>query len=234
MHFDPAGHGVLLANQEVAKGYFGAAERGARRAARVKARGGTFFHRHVTGPATEDLNSSVADAIRNAHRAGTSAGQQTIREADQAAQRRIRQAEEAGARTIRRASIGIGAGVGTGIGGGLTLGALSNRLIDPKRRRQAKREARTQADYALAKADVPAGYYPYLLPTIRDDIAAIPATRHNPISPLQQIAAANVTGEGLADIRSRNPFFRRARTIRGTQQMVMGQQMLSRGAGEPL
>jgi hypothetical protein len=217
--FDPSGHGTAMRSMEVAKamgygpvekGRFDATARAGRKAARINRRGGTFIQRHVTRPATADFQATVDDAIRNAQRA---------------AEETTRNATNAGQRATKRGALYLASGIGGGIGGGMTVGYGAKRAIDPDRKRQQRRN---RSQYALAKADS----YDDFRNRVLADVNGIPPWRRNPISPLQMVAASNMIGEGLADIRSRNPFFRRRRTIRGVQQMAMGQQMAYRGVGE--
>jgi len=143
---------------------------------------------------------------------------ESIKEAEQAVDRSSRKAS-------RRVGVATGVGLGGGLAGGLTLGELG---------RQTIRHRYEEASKSEPISDFPAGYYQYLLPTIREEIAAIPETRRNPISPLQQIAGSRLMADGTRKIRSPNPFFRTRRTREGMKQVVMGQQMVNRGAGEPL
>lgn len=205
----------LVELREVEKSYFSAANRAARvaarrsaREARQQARGGALIQRKVAEPVAAALDRSVDRA-----------GEKFKESANQAANQAVSNFE----RRAPRIGLKTGVAAGVGLGGGATLGELGRQEV---KRQYDKRSVR--------KDDIPAGYYPYLLPTIREEIAGIPATRRNPISPLQQLAGARLMADGTRKIRSHNPFFRTSRTREGMRQLVMGQQMVNRGAGEPL
>jgi hypothetical protein len=149
----------------------------------------------------------------------------TVQDFKDATAQALRDADQVADRASRKGARRVAIGTGIGIGGGLTLGELGRQEIKRRYEPASKSEPITET---------PAGYYGYLLPTIREDIARIPVTRRNPISPLQQVAASNMMAEGTRKIRSINPFFRARRTRQGMQELVMGTQMVNRGAGEPL
>jgi hypothetical protein len=228
--FDPAGYGQAIRNQEVAKNFFSTTARNARRAARagrreerIAARGGHLIQRKVTKPIRADLNDAMTDVNSQID---TGVG-------------RIQRAGEDAANLVgnsgKRAGMyiagGTGLGLAGGIGGGMTLGAAGRRIVDPNRQR--REEKRRKRDFTLAKAEYDDDLYAYRR-AVEYDIGLIPRTRRNPVSPLEQWAASRIIGEGMADVRSRNPFFRRSRIIRGTQEMVLGSTMVQRGVGERL
>lgn len=200
----------LVEMREVEKSYFSAANRASRVAARRSAREARQAARGgalIQRKVAKPVAAEIDRSVDRANAALKATGEEVVRNVE---------------RRAPRIGLKTGLAIGTGVGGGLTLGELG------------RQEIRRQYERPVRKDDIPAGYYPYLLPTIREDIAGIPETRRNPISPLQQIAGSRLMADGTRKIRSHNPFFRTRRTREGMKQVVMGQQMVNRGAGEPL
>jgi hypothetical protein len=115
-----------------------------------------------------------------------------------------------------------------GIGTGVVGGVIANQL--PQNQKPSKLTAvATGKKCAVAKAD---GEYPYLLPNIRYEMQlGIPATRMNPISPLQMLSASNIVAEGYRKVRSPNPLFQVKRTKQGVYQIAQGTEMMNQPLG---
>jgi hypothetical protein len=186
-------------------------------------REGTFLQRQMA-PVLDDADARLGARLAEADKVAA----RTVGDIARQGSRATRDIERVGRVVTRRGAIGLGLGVA----GGMTVGEAGRQGVQRAFNRKPKAQPASQGPRerplrVVGKADLPGmGEYPFLLPSIRQETQlGIPATRLNPISPMQMLAASNITADGLLKVRSRNPIGRAKRTREGVQRMTIGASM---------
>jgi hypothetical protein len=230
-----------IEEEDIAKGWFNAASRNTRRAARatrraerVNARGGPWVRRNFTGPAAEDASATM----RNAREEATRTASETAETINRAGRKAAEDIEGAGSRTAKKIGWGIGGGLAAGIGGGVTIGEIGRQGVKgfsnrQQQRRADQRELAVRRARPVRKADAD---YPFLLSTIRREagIGGMPESRSNPVSPLQMLAASGVMAEGYSKWRNESLFRKKKHRQQAMYEILMGQSVAQRGVGGPM